>query len=161
MARVGRLARQHREQADDTGIRLVVRDQAEHAGEELKPALAGRAATEEAFAVQPVAFFEHSLEQGFLCREMMQQPGAGHTAVGGDLKHARVPVAEDAERMEGRLDDLRSQVDFTDTFNSAPSKPKPRKSYSDFDDVDEISAPKFQPPPPPEEAGDGLSGPPS
>jgi sec-independent protein translocase protein TatA len=49
------------------------------------------------------------------------------------------------------LDDLRSQVDFTDAFNSAPTKPKPRKSYSDFDDVDEISAPKFQPPPPPEQ----------
>jgi sec-independent protein translocase protein TatA len=25
------------------------------------------------------------------------------------------------------LDDLRSQVDFTDTFNSAPSRPKPKK----------------------------------
>jgi len=49
------------------------------------------------------------------------------------------------------LDDLRSQVDFTDTFNSAPAKPKPRKSYSDFDDVDEISTPRFQPPPPPEQ----------
>ena len=59
------------------------------------------------------------------------------------------------------LDDLRSQVDFTDTFNSTPSKPKPRKSYSDFDDVDEITAPKFQPPPPPEEPGEGLSGSPS
>jgi sec-independent protein translocase protein TatA len=49
------------------------------------------------------------------------------------------------------LDDLRSQVDFTETFNSAPTRPKPRPSYSDFDDIDEISAPKFQPPPPPEE----------
>src|SRR5437762_2067062 len=48
------------------------------------------------------------------------------------------------------LDDLRSQVDFTDTFNSAPARSKPRPSYSDFDDLDEISAPKFQPPPPPE-----------
>jgi sec-independent protein translocase protein TatA len=47
------------------------------------------------------------------------------------------------------LDDLRSQVDFTDTFNSAPSKPRPRKAYSDFDDYDEISAPKFEPPPAP------------
>jgi sec-independent protein translocase protein TatA len=57
------------------------------------------------------------------------------------------------------LDDLRSQVDFTDTFNSVPSKPKPRKSYSDFDDIDEISAPKFQPPPPPEDPGEGASAP--
>ena len=46
------------------------------------------------------------------------------------------------------LDDLRSQVDFTDTFNSAPSRPRPaRKSHSDYDDLDEISAPKFEPPP--------------
>jgi sec-independent protein translocase protein TatA len=44
------------------------------------------------------------------------------------------------------LDDLRSQVDFTDAFNSAPSKPRPtRKTYSD--DYDEVSAPKFEPPP--------------
>jgi sec-independent protein translocase protein TatA len=57
------------------------------------------------------------------------------------------------------LDDLRSQVDFTDTFNSVPSKPKPRKSYSDFDDIDEISAPKFQPPPPPEDPDEGASAP--
>ena len=57
------------------------------------------------------------------------------------------------------LDDLRSQVDFTDTFNSTPSKPKPRKSYSDFDDVDDISAPKFEPPPaPPEEPGEPEGG---
>ena len=45
------------------------------------------------------------------------------------------------------LDDLRSQVDFTDTFNAAPSRPRPapRKAYSD--DYDEVSAPKFEPPP--------------
>jgi sec-independent protein translocase protein TatA len=45
------------------------------------------------------------------------------------------------------LDDLRSQVDFTETFNSVPSKRKPRRSYSDFDDLDEVSAPRFEPPP--------------
>jgi len=44
------------------------------------------------------------------------------------------------------LDDMRAQVDFTDTFNSAPSKPRAaRKTYSD--DYDEVSAPKFEPPP--------------
>lgn len=44
------------------------------------------------------------------------------------------------------LDDLRSQVDFRDTFDSAPSKPRQvRKTYSD--DYDEVSAPKFEPPP--------------
>ncbi len=55
------------------------------------------------------------------------------------------------------LDDLRSQVDFTDAFNSAPSKAKPRRSYSDLDDLDEISAPRFQPPPPPEDSSEGTS----
>jgi sec-independent protein translocase protein TatA len=52
------------------------------------------------------------------------------------------------------LDDLRSQVDFTETFNSVPSKPKPRRSYSDFDDLDEVSAPRFEPPPPPQAEDD-------
>jgi sec-independent protein translocase protein TatA len=47
------------------------------------------------------------------------------------------------------LDDLRSQVDFTDTFNSAPSKPRPRRV--EYDDYDEVSAPKFEPPPAPPE----------
>jgi sec-independent protein translocase protein TatA len=48
------------------------------------------------------------------------------------------------------LDDMRSQVDFTDTFNSAPSKPKQsRKTYSDYDDFDEVTVPKFEPPPGP------------
>ena len=46
------------------------------------------------------------------------------------------------------LDDLRSQVDFTDTYNSAPAKSRqPRRTYSDYDDADEISAPRFEPPP--------------
>ena len=49
------------------------------------------------------------------------------------------------------LDDLRSQVDFTDTFNSVPAKSKPRKTYSDYDDLDEVTAPKFEPPPAPPE----------
>ena len=48
------------------------------------------------------------------------------------------------------LDDLRSQVDFTDTFNSTPTRSKPKRTYSEYDDFDEINAPRFQPPPPPE-----------
>ncbi len=56
------------------------------------------------------------------------------------------------------LDDLRSQVDFTDTYNSAPSKSRPKKSYSDYDDHDEVSAPKFEPPPSaPQEPGDASA----
>jgi sec-independent protein translocase protein TatA len=53
------------------------------------------------------------------------------------------------------LDDLRSQVDFTETFNSAPTKSRPTKTYSEYDDYDEVTAPKFSPPPaPPEEQRD-------
>jgi sec-independent protein translocase protein TatA len=58
------------------------------------------------------------------------------------------------------LDDIRSQVDFTEAFNSTPARSKPRPSYSDFDDNDEITAPKFQPPPPsePPQSGDAKVG---
>jgi len=46
------------------------------------------------------------------------------------------------------LGEFQSQVDFTDAYNSTPAKTKSsRKSYSDYDDHDEVSAPKFEPPP--------------
>jgi len=51
------------------------------------------------------------------------------------------------------LTDIQSQIDFTgELTGDAPSKPKPKKNYSDYDDRDEISAPKFEPPPAPPEA---------
>lgn len=43
------------------------------------------------------------------------------------------------------LSDLQSNVDFTETYNSAPSRPKPARTYED--DYEEVSAPKFVPPP--------------
>ncbi len=45
------------------------------------------------------------------------------------------------------LSDIQSQVDFTDSYNSTPtpSKSKPRRIYAD--DYEEVSAPKFVPPP--------------
>lgn len=48
------------------------------------------------------------------------------------------------------LTDLQSQVDFSDTFNSTPSpsrhrNEKPKRIYAD--DYEEVSAPKFIPPP--------------
>jgi sec-independent protein translocase protein TatA len=50
------------------------------------------------------------------------------------------------------LDDLRSQVDFSDAFDSAPAKSRPApRSYSEHDDYEEITAPKFEPPPAPPE----------
>ena len=46
------------------------------------------------------------------------------------------------------LSEFQSQVDFSDAYNTAPAKPKySRTSYSDYDDHDEVSAPKFEPPP--------------
>lgn len=45
------------------------------------------------------------------------------------------------------LDDLKSQVDFTESYNSAPSKPRQTARRTDYDDYDEVSAPKFEPPP--------------
>jgi len=49
------------------------------------------------------------------------------------------------------LDELRAQVDFSEAFNSAPARPRPRPTYRD-DEVDEIDAPRFIPPPAPPEA---------
>jgi len=52
------------------------------------------------------------------------------------------------------LDDLSLASRFSPIpLTAFPSKAKPRKSYSDLDDVDEITAPKFQPPPPARRAG--------
>lgn len=46
------------------------------------------------------------------------------------------------------LSEFQSQVDFSDAYNAAPTKSKySKKSYSDYDDHDEVSAPKFEPPP--------------
>ncbi len=49
------------------------------------------------------------------------------------------------------MSDLQSQMDITkefyDTTPSRPSKAAARKTYDDYDDRDEISAPKFEPPP--------------
>ena len=49
------------------------------------------------------------------------------------------------------LDDLRSQVDFTDTFNSGPQQAAAGVARVDYDDYDEVTAPKFEPPPAPPE----------
>lgn len=48
------------------------------------------------------------------------------------------------------LDELRAQVDFTEAFNSTPARPRPRPTFRD-DEADEVSAPKFIPPPAPPE----------
>ena len=46
------------------------------------------------------------------------------------------------------LNEIQTQVNFTEAFDSAPAKPKPKRTY-DYDDYEEVSAPKFEPPPAP------------
>lgn len=48
------------------------------------------------------------------------------------------------------MSDLQSQMNFTSEFyDTTPSKPRAsaKRTYDDYDDRDEISAPKFEPPP--------------
>ncbi len=48
------------------------------------------------------------------------------------------------------MSDLQSQLDITKEFyDDTPARPskKSRRTYEDYDDRDEISAPKFEPPP--------------
>lgn len=49
------------------------------------------------------------------------------------------------------LGELQSQVDFTGELDSTAPAAKPRKTYREYDDHDEVSAPKFEPPPAPPE----------
>jgi sec-independent protein translocase protein TatA len=44
------------------------------------------------------------------------------------------------------LNDLHSQIDFNDSYNSTPARAKPRKTYAE-DDYEDVSAPRFVPPP--------------
>jgi sec-independent protein translocase protein TatA len=45
------------------------------------------------------------------------------------------------------LNDLQSQINMSELYDPAPAKPKSRRVSDDFDDRDEVSAPRFQPPP--------------
>lgn len=66
---------------------------------------------------------------------------------GKDLPNVMKKLGGMYREFRKSLDDLRSQVDFSDTFNSAPARTKPRRTHSDYDDLDEVTAPKFEPPP--------------
>jgi sec-independent protein translocase protein TatA len=53
-------------------------------------------------------------------------------------------------QFRGSLSDLQSQLNVSDLYDTTPTKPSKstkRREYDDFDDRDEISAPKFEPPP--------------
>jgi sec-independent protein translocase protein TatA len=50
------------------------------------------------------------------------------------------------------LSDLQSTVNLNEVMDTAPSRPAPKRSYSDYDDYDDVSAPKFEPPPAPPSA---------
>lgn len=80
---------------------------------------------------------------------------------GKNLPQVAAKFAKGYRELRRGLSDIQSKVDFTGEFNldSPASTPKPRKTYSDYDDRDEISAPKFEPPPaPPEAMEKGATG---
>ena len=47
------------------------------------------------------------------------------------------------------MNDLQSQFNVPELYDTGPSKPRKasRRTYDDYDDRDEVSAPKFEPPP--------------
>jgi sec-independent protein translocase protein TatA len=55
------------------------------------------------------------------------------------------------------LSDLQSQMDITGEFSldEPRARPRPQRTYRDYDDYEDISAPKFEPPPAPPEPGGG------
>ena len=75
---------------------------------------------------------------------------------GKNLPQVAGKLAKTYREFRRQLSDVQSQLDITADINAEPprSRPKPR-SYSDYDDYDEISAPKFEPPPAPPEAAEG------
>ncbi len=78
---------------------------------------------------------------------------------GKNLPQVAAKLGKTYREFRRGLSDLQSQIDITGDFTAETprSKPKPR-TYSDYDDYDDISAPKFEPPPaPPEPTGGGSA----
>lgn len=60
-----------------------------------------------------------------------------------------------------QLNDLQAQFSLDDITGATPTYTPPRKTYHDYDDREEISAPRFEPPPMPsasEQASEGTGG---
>jgi sec-independent protein translocase protein TatA len=76
---------------------------------------------------------------------------------GKNLPQVAAKLGKTYREFRRGLSDMQSQFDITGEFTSEPprSRPKPQRSYSDYDDSEDISAPKFEPPPAPPEATSG------
>ena len=71
---------------------------------------------------------------------------------GRNLPSVARSVGQSYQQFRKGLHDLQSQMNMSDVYDTSSStasrnKPKPRRSYDDDDDREEISAPKFEPPP--------------
>lgn len=72
---------------------------------------------------------------------------------GRNLPSVARSLGQSYQQFRKGLHDLQSQLNVSELYDSPTSstasrnKPKPRRSYDDYDDRDEISAPKFEPPP--------------
>ena len=70
---------------------------------------------------------------------------------GRNLPSVARSMGQSYQQFRKGLTDLQSQLNMNDLYDTTTStasrnKPKPRRSYDD-DDRDEITAPKFEPPP--------------
>jgi sec-independent protein translocase protein TatA len=73
---------------------------------------------------------------------------------GGRLPEVAKTFGKYYARLRRSLTDLQSQVNLHEIYDPQPARSrsydeKPRKTYSDFDDRDEPTAPRFEPPPAP------------
>jgi sec-independent protein translocase protein TatA len=71
---------------------------------------------------------------------------------GRNLPNVARSMGQSYQQFRKGLHDLQSQLNMNDLYDTTPStasrnKPKPRRSDDDDDDRDEITAPKFVPPP--------------
>lgn len=66
---------------------------------------------------------------------------------GKRLPEVAKTVGQQYAKFRRSLSELQQQVNLHEIYESAPTKSTSRKSYSTFDDYDEATAPRFEPPP--------------
>lgn len=70
---------------------------------------------------------------------------------GKNLPSVMKSFGKNYRQLRQGMSDLQSQFDITkefyDTTPAKPARSTARRTYDDYDDRDEISAPKFEPPP--------------
>lgn len=79
---------------------------------------------------------------------------------GRNLPSVARSMGQSYKQFRSGLNDLQSQLNVQELYDPTPSnRPKAakKKSYDDYDDRDEVSAPKFEPPPAEPQADDRKS----